>query len=208
MESKPQVVVSASAIGYYGDRGDELLDESSPPADDFLARVCQEWEAAASPLTELGVRLVQLRIGIVLGPDGGALGQMLGPFQMFIGGPIGSGRQWLSWIHRDDLVGIVAYALTHAGVSGVLNGTAPHPVEMATFCQVLGQVLARPSWLPVPGAALSLLLGEAAQIVLTGQRVAPKRTREQGYQFQYPTLKPALQEILVVAQSNSETANS
>ncbi|WP_017325069.1 TIGR01777 family oxidoreductase [Synechococcus sp. PCC 7336] len=197
MDSKPQVVVSASAIGYYGDRGDELLDESSPPADDFLARVCKEWEAAARPLANLGVRLVQVRIGIVLGPGGGALAQMLGPFQMFVGGPIGSGRQWTSWIHRDDLAGAIVYALTHDSVSGVINGTAPNPVKMATFCNILGQVIARPSWLPVPSIALELLLGEAAQIVLTGQRVLPKRTLEQGYQFQYPDLKLALQEILI-----------
>jgi uncharacterized protein (TIGR01777 family) len=190
-------VVNASAVGYYGPHGDEILDETSPTANDFLARVCQAWEAAAKGVTDLGVRLVQLRIGIVLGPNGGALGQMVGPFQLFMGGPIGSGEQWLSWIHRDDLVGAIAFALTHTEVSGVLNATAPNPAKMKDFSHTLGQVIARPSWLPVPGFALELLLGEAAQVVLTGQRVLPKRTLEVGYSFQYPELKPALRQILV-----------
>ncbi|MGK7906606.1 MAG: TIGR01777 family oxidoreductase [Synechococcus sp.] len=197
MEVKPEVVVSASAVGYYGPHGDEPLDESAPPADDFLGGVCKEWEAAARPLTDLGVRLVQVRIGIVLGPDGGALGKMLGPFQMFVGGPIGSGKQWLSWVHRDDLAGLIVYALTTPSVSGVLNGTAPEPVTMTTFSDTLGKVLARPSWLPVPPIALEIILGEAAQVVLTGQRVLPKRTLDQGYQFKYPDLKAALKQILV-----------
>ncbi|MEL7083599.1 MAG: TIGR01777 family oxidoreductase [Cyanobacteria bacterium P01_A01_bin.3] len=197
LETKPSVVVSASAVGYYGPHQDEELDESAAPAGDFLARVCKEWEAAAKPLENLGVRLVQVRIGIVLGPDGGALGKMLGPFQMFVGGPIGSGKQWLSWIHRDDLAGLIMYALTTNSVSGVLNGTAPNPVKMSEFSDTLGQVLARPSWLPVPPIALEIVLGEAAQVVLTGQRVLPKRTLEQGYKFTYPQLEPALREILV-----------
>ena len=197
LDSRPDVVVSASAVGYYGPHGDEELDESAAPADDFLARVCKEWEASAKPLESLGVRLVQVRIGIVLGPDGGALGKMLGPFQMFVGGPIGSGKQWLSWIHRDDLAGLILYALTTASVSGVLNGTSPNPVKMSEFSDTLGKVLARPSWLPVPPIALELILGEAAQVVLTGQRVLPKRTLEQGYTFTYPLLESALKEILV-----------
>lgn len=197
LDSKPNVVVSASAVGYYGPHGDEELDESAGPADDFLARVCKEWEAAAKPLEPLGVRLVQVRIGIVLGPDGGALGKMLGPFQLFVGGPIGSGKQWLSWIHRDDLAGLIRYALTTATVSGVLNGTSPNPVTMSEFSDTLGTVLARPSWLPVPPIALELILGEAAQVVLTGQRVLPRRTLEQGYTFTYPLLESALRQILV-----------
>ena len=197
LDSKPNVVVSASAVGYYGPHGDEELDESAGPADDFLARVCKEWEAAAKPLEQLGVRLVQVRIGIVLGPDGGALGKMLGPFQLFVGGPIGSGKQWLSWIHRDDLAGLIRYALTTATVSGVLNGTSPNPVTMSEFSDTLGTVLARPSWLPVPPIALELILGEAAQVVLTGQRVLPRRTLEQGYTFTYPLLESALRQILV-----------
>lgn len=197
LETKPSVVVSASAVGYYGPHGDEELDESTGPADDFLARVCKEWEAVAKPLENMGVRLVQVRIGIVLGPDGGALGKMLGPFQMFVGGPIGSGKQWLSWIHRDDLAGLIGYALTTERVAGVLNGTAPNPVKMSEFSDTLGKVLARPSWLPVPPIALEIILGEAAQVVLTGQRVLPKRTLEQGYTFTYPQLEPALREILV-----------
>ncbi|MGK7911894.1 MAG: TIGR01777 family oxidoreductase [Synechococcus sp.] len=197
LESKPSVVVSASAVGYYGPHGDEELDESAAPADDFLARVCKEWEAAAQPLETMGVRLVQIRIGIVLGKDGGALGKMLAAFQMFVGGPIGSGKQWLSWIHRDDLAGLILYALTTNSVSGVLNGTAPNPVKMSEFSDTLGKVLARPSWLPVPPIALEIILGEAAQVVLTGQRVLPTRTLQQGYSFTYSQLEPALREILV-----------
>ncbi|MEM9568515.1 MAG: TIGR01777 family oxidoreductase [Cyanobacteria bacterium P01_E01_bin.34] len=197
LETKPSVVVSASAVGYYGPHQDEELDEFATPADDFLARVCKEWEAAAKPLESLGVRLVQIRIGIVLGKGGGALGKMLGPFQMFVGGPIGSGKQWLSWIHRDDLAGLIIYALTTDSVSGVLNGTAPNPVKMSEFSDTLGKVLARPSWLPVPPIALEIILGESAQVVLTGQRVLPKRTLEQGYTFTYPQLESALREILV-----------
>ena len=199
LDAKPEVVVNASAVGYYGPQGDDELDESSPPADDFLAGVCKEWEAAAKSVQDMGVRLVLVRFGIVLGQDGGALGKMLGPFQMFVGGPIGSGKQWFSWIHRDDLAGLIQYVLTTSTVSGVLNGTAPNPVTMSEFCDTLGKVLARPSWLPVPPIALEILLGEAAQVVLTGQRVLPKRTLEQGYTFQYPELYGALQQILVTS---------
>ena len=197
LAQKPKVLVSASAIGFYGPHDNEVLDESSPGANDFLADVCKQWEAAAANVVEQGVRLVQIRIGIVLGPDGGALGKMLGFFQMFVGGPIGSGRQWLSWIHQDDLAGAIAYALENDSVSGTINATAPNPVPMSEFSDTLGKVMARPSWFPVPSIALELVLGEAAQIVLTGQRVVPKRTQELGYQFKYPQLKAALRELLV-----------
>ncbi|MEN9204135.1 MAG: TIGR01777 family oxidoreductase [Thermostichus sp. DG_1_6_bins_120] len=196
LSQKPQVMVSGSAVGYYGSHPEgDPLSEDAPPAQDFLAEVCQAWEAAAQPVQELGIRLAIVRTGIVLGPDGGALGQMLAPFQFFVGGTIGSGKQWLSWIHREDLVSLICFLLQQG--SGVFNGTAPNPVQMEEFCRILGQVLARPSWLPVPEFALELLLGEAAQVVLTGQKVIPKAALAAGFTFQYPHLKEALRQILI-----------
>lgn len=196
LNQKPQVMISSSAVGYYGSHpAGEPLTETDPPAQDFLAEVCQAWEAAARPVEELGIRLAILRTGIVLGPDGGALGQMLAPFQFFIGGTIGSGKQWLSWIHREDWVSLVCFLLEQG--SGVFNATAPNPVQMEEFCRTLGQVLGRPSWLPVPELALELLLGEAAQVVLTGQKVIPQAALQMGFTFQYPQLKEALRQILL-----------
>jgi uncharacterized protein (TIGR01777 family) len=193
---KPQVLISSSAVGYYGSRPEgEPLTEADPPGQGFLAEVCQAWEAAARPAEELGIRLAILRTGIVLGPDGGALAQMLAPFQFFLGGPIGSGKQWVSWIHRDDWVSLVCFLLQQG--SGVFNATAPNPVQMEEFCRTLGQVLARPSWLPVPAPALELLLGEAAQVVLTGQKVIPQAALQLGFTFQYPHLKEALRQLLI-----------
>lgn len=198
LEQKPSVMVSGSAVGFYGPHeDDQSLTEASEAGSDFLAQVCVDWEAAAQPVQDLGVRLVIVRTGIVLGQGGGALDQMVGPFQIFVGGPIGSGQQWLSWIHVDDLVKLIEFALTHVSVAGVINGTAPQPLQMEKFCQTLGQVLGRPSWLPVPSLALELLLGEAAQVVLTGQRVIPAKAEAAGFSFAYPELKPALQDILI-----------
>ncbi|NCJ05435.1 TIGR01777 family protein [Synechococcales cyanobacterium C] len=193
---KPQVMVSASAIGYYGTSETTTFDETSASGQDFLAQVCQAWEAAAAPVTEMGLRLAILRIGIVLGPEGGALAKMIPPFQLFAGGPIGSGKQWVSWIHREDLVRLIGKALTDANLSGVYNATAPQPVRMQEFCQVLGDVLHRPSWLPVPDFALELLLGEGAKLVLEGQQVQAKRTLAAGFTFEYPAIAPALKQIL------------
>ncbi|MGY2710067.1 thylakoid membrane protein ThyD [Thermostichus sp. MS-CIW-28] len=196
LNQKPQVMISSSAVGYYGSHPEgDPLTETDPPAQDFLAEVCQAWEAAARPVEELGIRLAIVRTGIVLGPDGGALGQMLAPFQFFIGGTIGSGKQWLSWIHREDWVSLVCFLLEQG--SGVFNATAPNPVQMEEFCRTLGQVLGRPSWLPVPELALELLLGEAAQVVLTGQKVIPQAALQMGFTFQYPQLKEALRQILL-----------
>jgi uncharacterized protein (TIGR01777 family) len=196
LNQKPQVMISSSAVGYYGSHPEgDPLTETDPPAQDFLAEVCQAWEAAARSAEELGIRLAILRTGIVLGPDGGALGQMLAPFQFFIGGTIGSGKQWLSWIHREDWVSLVCFLLEQG--SGVFNATAPNPVQMEEFCRTLGQVLGRPSWLPVPELALELLLGEAAQVVLTGQKVIPQAALQMGFTFQYPQLKEALRQILL-----------
>lgn len=192
---KPKVLVNASAIGYYGTSETASFDETSSPGSDFLAEVCQAWESEAQKVKDYGVRLVILRLGIVLG-NGGALAKMIPPFKMFAGGPLGSGQQWFSWIHRDDLVNLIIQALTRTDIEGVLNATAPNPVRMSEFCQALGDVLNRPSWLPVPSFALEALLGEGAMVVLEGQQVLPKRATSSGFNYQYPTVKSALSEIL------------
>ena len=194
-ESKPQVLVSGSAVGYYGTSETNTFEESSSSGDDFLAQVCQNWETEAQKVTESGVRLVILRIGIVLA-NGGALGKMIGPFKMFAGGPIGSGRQWFSWIHRDDLVNLIYRAIQDSNMSGVYNATAPNPVRMNKLCQTLGEVMNRPSWLPVPDFVLELLLGDGAIVVLQGQQVIPKKTQATGFDYQYGELKPALADIV------------
>jgi hypothetical protein len=192
---KPTVLVNASAIGYYGTSETATFDESSPAGNDFLAEVCQAWEAEAQKVKDAGVRLVILRLGIVLG-DGGALAKMTPPFKVFAGGPIGTGRQWFSWIHRDDLVNLILEALTRQDIEGVFNATAPNPVRMTELCQTIGETLNRPSWLPVPSFALEALLGEGAKVVLEGQQVLPKRTTSYGFKYRYPTVRQALAEIL------------
>ncbi len=191
---KPTVLVNASAIGFYGTSETASFDENSASGQDFLAEVCRAWEAEANKVKESGTRLVILRIGIVL-ENGGALGKMLAPFKMFAGGPIGSGKQWFSWIHREDLVSLIIRALT-SGMEGVYNATAPTPVKMAELTNTLGQVMNRPSWLPVPGFALEAMLGDGAIVVLEGQQVLPKRTLESGFEYAYPTVKQALEAIL------------
>ncbi|MEG4485590.1 thylakoid membrane protein ThyD [Microcoleus sp. D2_18a_B4] len=192
---RPSVFVSASAIGYYGTSETAEFDETSLAGNDFLATVCKDWEAAAQPAKNAETRLAILRLGIVLGM-GGALAKMLPPFKLFAGGPLGTGKQWFSWIHREDVVDLILYALQNSQVEGVLNATAPNPVRMNELCQTLGEVLKRPSWLPVPGFALEMLLGDGAKLVLEGQKVLPKQTLASGFQYQYPTLKLALEEIL------------
>lgn len=194
-EPKPYVLVNASAIGYYGTSETATFDETSPAGEDFLAQVCLAWEAEAEKVTAVGVRLVILRLGIVLGM-GGAIAKMITPFKIFAGGPIGSGRQWFSWIHRDDLVSLILQALTRPDIEGVLNATAPNPVRMSELAQTMGQTLKRPSWLPVPSFALEALLGDGAMVVLEGQQVLPKRTLAFGFDYQYPTIKQALAEIV------------
>ncbi len=193
---KPPVLINSSAIGYYGTSETAIFDETSPPGNDFLAQVCQAWETEAQKVKDSGTRLVIIRTGIVLGM-GGAIGKMITPFKMFAGGPIGTGRQWFAWIHRDDLVNLIITALRRSELEGIYNATSPNPVRMAEFCQTLGQVMHRPSWLPVPGFALELLLGDAAKVILEGQQVLPKRTLASGFTYKYPTLKPALEQILI-----------
>ena len=192
---RPIVLVNTSAIGYYGTSETASFDEDSASGNDFLAQVCQEWEQEATKVKDTNVRLVILRFGIVLG-NGGALGKMITPFKLFAGGPIGSGQQWFSWIHLDDIVGLIIQALTNPTMEGVYNSTAPQPVRMNDLSTTMGNVMNRPSWLPVPGFAIEAILGDGAKVVLEGQKVLPKRTLESGFEYQYPNLQSALTQIL------------
>ena len=192
---KPTVLVNSSAIGFYGPSETATFTETSKAGPGFLAQVCQAWEAEALAITAQQTRLVILRTGIVLG-DGGALGKMLPVFRAFAGGPLGTGEQWFSWIHLMDMVNLIERSLKDPSFSGVYNATAPKPVRMGELCQVLGNLLNRPSWLPVPAFALDLLLGEAAQVVLEGQCVLPDRAQQAGFQFDYGDLSAALRAIV------------
>lgn len=191
----PRVMVSASAIGYYGDRGEAALDEESPPGDDFLATVCKGWEAAAREAEQLGTHVVRLRFGIVLGDTGGALDQMLLPAKLGLGGPLGSGRQWWSWVHVDDVLALIEHGLEQ-DVSVVLNATSPAPVRQRDFARTLGDVLHRPAFLPAPAFALKLLLGGFAAELLGSKRVLPESTVATGYGFRFPELEGALVDLL------------
>lgn len=195
LDRKPQVMVSASAIGYYGSSETEQFTETSPKGTGFLADVCQDWEAKADGAESLGIRLVKLRIGIVLDRGGGALGKILPLFQLGLGGILGRGTQWFSWIHRTDLVNLILFCLDRGDVRGVLNATAPQPVTNSQFTELLAQQVKRPALLPVPEFALKLALGEGASVVLEGQKVIPVRPIESGFQFTYPQLEDALAAI-------------
>jgi uncharacterized protein (TIGR01777 family) len=195
-DGQAKVLVNASAIGYYGPHGDEELTEDSSAGSDFLAQLCVEWEQAAQAAESAGVRVAWVRVGIVLDKEGGALAKLLTPFRLGVGGPVGSGRQWMSWIHYADLVSIFLLALDNAQARRALNGTAPNPVTNYEFSKTLGRVLHRPAVVPMPALALRIALGEAANLVTTGQRVLPKRALELGHSFQYPTLETALAQIL------------
>lgn len=195
-DGQPKILVNASAIGYYGPREDEELTEASTPGSDFLAKLCVDWEQAARAAESAGVRVAMVRVGVVLDKEGGALAKLLTPFKLGAGGPIGSGRQWMSWIHHADLVGLFLHAIDHAEAKGPINGTAPNPVTNREFSKSLGRVLHRPSFMWTPGPALRVVLGEAANLITTGQRVFPKHTLELGYRFQYATLDAALTQIL------------
>ena len=190
LRARPKVYVSASAVGYYGASETATFTESSPPGDDFLAEVCVDWEREASRAEELGMRVACIRTGIVLGPDGGALGRLLPIFKLGLGGVIASGRQWNSWIHIDDVVGIYLLAIDRA--EGRLNATAPEPVRNVDFTRALASALHRPAFLPVPAFALASIFGEGASILTTGHRVLPERPLSLGYTFAYPSLTVAL----------------
>ncbi|XP_021286115.1 epimerase family protein SDR39U1 homolog, chloroplastic [Herrania umbratica] len=192
---RPTVLVNATAVGYYGTSETQVFDESSPSGNDYLAQVCREWEGTALKVSK-DVRLTLIRIGVVLGKDGGALAKMIPLFMMFAGGPLGSGQQWFSWIHLDDIVNLICEVLSNPSYEGVINGTAPNPVRLSEMCEHLGNVMGRPSWLPVPDFALKAVLGEGASVVLEGQRVLPAKAKELGFLFKYPYVKDALKSIL------------
>lgn len=196
LPTRPRVLVSASAVGYYGDRGDEVLTEESASGTDFLAGVCRDWEAATGPASAAGIRVVHTRFGIILSSEGGSLAKMLPPFRMGAGGPFGGGRQWMSWVTLDDVVGALIRALSMEALSGPVNVVAPHPVRNAEFARALGHVLGRPAVVKAPAFALKLLLGEMAGALLSGQRVEPRRLQEAGFAFRHPELEGALRHLL------------
>src|SRR5215218_4289452 len=197
LPTPPKVMVSASAVGYYGDRGNELLREDSRPGSDFLAEVCKAWEAAADPARRAGIRVVHPRFGIVLSPKGGALGRTLPIFKLGGGGRIGSGHQWWSWVALEDVVGIIIHALTERSVEGPVNVGSPNPLTNAEYTKVLGKVLNRPTVFPLPAPAARLMLGEIAdELLLPSARMEPAKLKETGYEFRYPELEGALRHLL------------
>lgn len=192
-DTAPGVLISGSAVGWYGDQGDTVLDENAAAEPDFAHELCRDWEAEAGRARSLGVRLCILRTGVVLAQDGGMLQRLLLPFRCGLGGRLGDGQQWLSWIHRRDVIELIGFLLHHPGQQGVFNATAPAPVTNAEFTRILAAILRRPTLLPVPAAVLRALLGELAQLLLGGQRVAPSRALAAGFEFRYPTVAEALQ---------------
>jgi len=194
LKDKPKTFISGSALGFYGDRGDDEMTESSPAGKTFLAEVCKEWEAESRRAEDLGIRTVLLRTGIVLSKDGGALATMMTPFKFGVGGVIGDGKQWMSWISLDDVVGIINHVLEHDNVRGAVNTTAPNPVTNEEFTKTLGSVLYRPTFLPLPEFAVHMVFGEMGDaLLLDSTRVIPKRMKDAGYEFKYPELKAALE---------------
>ena len=194
---RPKALVTASAVGFYGDRGNEILTEDSAPGGDFLARVCQEWEAAADPASRAGIRVAHLRFGMILSPAGGALKKMLLPFKLGVGGRIGSGAQYMSWIAIDDAIGAIQHAIAAESLRGPVNAVAPAPVTNVEFTRVLARVLSRPAVAPMPAFAARLAFGELADaLLLSSQRVMPTRLQAAGYQFQFPEIEPALRHLL------------
>ncbi|HEX3909590.1 MAG TPA: TIGR01777 family oxidoreductase [Solirubrobacteraceae bacterium] len=196
LRQAPKALVSSSGVGYYGPRGEEPLDEEATPGRDFLAEICVEWEAEAQRAQALGVRVVCVRTGVVLDKDGGALEKMLPPFKLGVGGPVAGGRQYISWVHTEDVVGMMVTALSDERWSGAVNATAPTPVNNRDFARALGRALKRPALLPVPGVALQLLYGEMAELVTEGARVVPAKPLVLGYEFAHPELDEALSSAL------------
>jgi hypothetical protein len=192
---KPHLLINASAVGYYGNVSEGEVAEDAPRGTGFLAETCTRWEETARSAEPLGLRVIRLRIGVVLEKDGGALQKMLPPFRFFLGGPLGNGRQWFPWVHREDVIGVILFALKTPNLSGPVNLNAPQPVTMKEFCTTLGQVLHRPSWAPVPATALRLLLGEMSDLLLSGQKAVPKKLLEAGFVFKHPNLEEALKSL-------------
>ena len=197
LTARPKVFVSSSAVGYYSDRGDELLTEDVAPASDFLAELCNSWERESHPAADVGIRVVNPRIGIVLGEGGGALAKMLTPFKLGVGSPLGTGKQFMPWIHLDDLVSIFLFAIDHDDLKGPVNAAAPHPVTNYEVTKTLGKVLHRPTFFPaVPKFMLPIMFGEFGQVLIHSQHVVPQALKEAGFEFKYPELEGALREIL------------
>lgn len=191
----PQVLISASAVGYYGSRGDDVLTESAPPADDFLGRVAAAWEEEAQAAEPLGVRVAKLRIGMVLGANGGALARMLPPFRLGVGGRLGSGQQWMSWIHIQDLVALIAFLAKESTVRGAFNATSPFPVTNREFTRALAEAVHRPAILPIPAFALRWIFGEMSEVLLASQRAIPDAAQRAGFVFQHPDIFAALAQL-------------
>ncbi len=206
MAVRPRVLVAASAIGIYGDRGDDYLDERSPAGTGFLAEVCADWEREAMAATELGIRVVCARIGIVLSTRGGALDRMMTPFKLGVGGRLGSGRQWMSWIHLDDLVGLLLHASRTPMIEGPMNAVSPTPATNAVFTRALGHAVHRPAFLPIPRAGLRLMFGRMSGVLLSSQRVLPHVAQRSGYSFTYPQLDAALAALLAEPAAPAEAA--
>lgn len=192
---QPKVLVNASAVGYYGPSSDDKITESGEAGQDFLAQVCREWESEAYKVESDFTRVITIRIGVVLGKEG-ALNRMMVPFKFFMGGPLGTGKQWLSWIHIKDLTGMIRFIIEHQELAGPINATAPKPETMKNFCHVLGDVMNRPSWLPVPEWILKIVLGQMAEMLIHGQQAVPKKISEAGFEFQFPTLRAALMDAV------------
>ena len=200
----PRVLLAASAIGFYGDRAEEQLTERSAPGHDFLAQVAKDWEAATEPAARAGVRVVNMRFGVVLTPDGGAMAKLLPPFRLGLGGPVGNGKQYLSWIARDDAIAAIVHLLGSESLRGPVNVTGPQPVTNREFAKTLGHVLGRPAIVPVPSFALRLAFGsEGADMLLSGQRVLPERLVASGFRFHHGDLEPALRQLLAASTSAS-----
>lgn len=195
-ERKPKVLIQASAIGYYGPRGDDIITEESDPGDDFLAQTCVQWEDVTKPVEAMGVRRAIIRTGIVLSTQEGALPRLLLPHRLFVGGPFGNGEQWYSWIHLADEAAAIRFLIENEQAAGPFNLTGPHPLKNKVFSKTLGKVIGRPSWLPIPGFAMRILFGEVATVVLDGQRVVPQKLQALGFEFQYPTAEAAFRNLL------------
>ena len=193
---KPNLVIQASGVGYYGPHGDEAVTEGDGPGNDFGARVCVQWEAATAPAEAFGVRRAVIRTGVVLSPEALALRRLMLPYRFFVGGRLGSGRQWFSWIHIADYIAGVRFLVDHTDARGIFNLSAPGPLTNADFGKALGQAMGRPSWIPIPAAAMRLLFGEMSSVLLDGQRVVPRRLLDLGFQFRFPTAGLALRDIM------------
>lgn len=205
LSRKPRLMVSASAIGYYGPHGDEMISEDEPPGNDFSSGLCRAWEAEANMAQALGVRVCITRLGIVLGIDGGVLGKMLPAFRFGLGGRLGSGRQWMSWIHRADLIRLFLWLAQSEAARGPYNATGPRPVRNIEFAQTLGRVLHRPVLIPMPASLLKILLGEMSDLLVSGQNVLPQRAQKEGFSFHHATLEDALNDLLTSTSLTGDT---